>query len=283
MPHFWDSKGIYWIIAIDSRLKYIKDFQNYNIMDSYKIALLIPCTSNNRTWLNIKDSYLYNLTLKTFLLTCNKEHNYIFYIGIDPGDPIFDNKENQEEIKRFSKVFDYVNFEFIYMNGIKKGHLTKMWNILFAQAYKDDCEYFFQCGDDMYFATSGWVNDCTIALKKSNGIGLTGPINNNSRILTQAFVSRRHMEIFGWFFPEEIINWCCDDWYNFVYKPSLFFPLKNHFCDNRGGEPRYDIDNKVDFLTNNAQLKLNNLRQNTMELAKKHQGLVLNKIQELKY
>ena len=54
-------------------------------------------------------------------------------------------------------------------------------------------------------------------LEENNNIGLTGPINNNSSILTQAFVSRRHMLIFGWFFPEEIKNWYCDDWYNIIY------------------------------------------------------------------
>ena len=34
-----------------------------------KIAILIITTSNKRSdWNNIKDSYLYNMTLKTFLL-----------------------------------------------------------------------------------------------------------------------------------------------------------------------------------------------------------------------
>ena len=48
------------------------------------IGLLILATSKNRdTWLNIKDSYLFNMTLKTFLLTMDKEHDYQVYIGID--------------------------------------------------------------------------------------------------------------------------------------------------------------------------------------------------------
>ena len=46
-----------------------------------KIALLILATSKNRDlWSNIKDSYLFNMTLKSFLLTQNKEHNYLFYV-----------------------------------------------------------------------------------------------------------------------------------------------------------------------------------------------------------
>ncbi len=237
-----------------------------------KVGLLIPCTSNKRNWKNIKESYLYNLTLKTFLLTQDKEHEYIFYIGIDKNDVIFDNEQNQNEIKRLNKVFNNVSFEFIVFENIKKGHVTKMWNILFQRAYDNNCDYFYQCGDDILFTSKNWINDCIKTLKNNNDIGLTGPINNNSRILTQAFVSKKHMKIFGWFFPEEIINWCCDDWYNWVYQPDNFFPLKNHFCSNQGGEPRYIINNNTDFLKNNeiAQKNVNELRKNTMNLALKH-------------
>uniref|UniRef100_A0AB39J7N0 Uncharacterized protein n=1 Tax=Florenciella sp. virus SA2 TaxID=3240092 RepID=A0AB39J7N0_9VIRU len=250
-------------------------------MSIHKIGLLIPCTSKNRNWTNIKETYLYNLTLKTFLLTSNKEHNYIFYIGIDKNDHIFDNSNYQQEIIKFTKVFKNVEFKFIYMDEAKKGHLTKMWNILFRRAYDENCEYFFQCGDDMIFATNGWVNDCIEILKKHKGFGLTGPINNNNRILTQAFVSRRHMEIFGWFFPEEIMNWCCDDWYNFVYAPQLLFPLIQHFCDNKGGEPRYNIDGNINFM-NNGRENVTKLREKTMALAQKHRLLIHNKLRNIK-
>ena len=168
------------------------------------------------------------------------------------------------------------------MDNVKKGHLTKMWNILFKRAYDDNCDYFFQCGDDMNFTTNGWVNDCILILKKHQGFGLAGPINNNPRILTQAFVSRRHMEIFGWFFPEEILNWCCDDWYNMVYSPELLFPLKNHFCNNQGGTPRYDIDGHPDFVNDpNKKQIIIELRTKTLALSKQHRLLVFNKIKEL--
>lgn len=237
-----------------------------------KIGLLIPCTSNGRQWKNIKESYLYKLSIKTFLLTANIEHDYKFYIGIDKNDIIFDNKDNQKIIYDLKKIFKNIDYEFIVMNDIKKGHLTKMWNILFQKAYDENFDYFFQCGDDINFKTKGWVNDCIKTLQNNNNIGLTGPINNNSRILTQAFVSRKHMEIFGWFFPEEIINWCCDDWYNWVYQPKHFFPLRNHFCSNEGGKPRYIINDNESFLINQteANKNLTLLRQNTFELANNH-------------
>lgn len=241
-----------------------------------KIALLIPCTSKGRPWVDMKETYLYNLSLKTFLLTMNKEYEYRFYIGIDKNDAVFDNASQQNEIMRFSKVFPNVTFEFISMSGIKKGHLTKMWNVLFERAYEDNFDYFFQCGDDIYFATKGWVKDCILMLRSHDDIGLTGPINNNNRILTQAFVSRKHMEIFGWFFPEQIINWCCDDWYNLVYQPTHFFPLTNHFCSNNGGSPRYDVNNNPQFLEHgNGAENTRKLRQITKSIANEHRKLLV--------
>tara|TARA_A100001015_G_C15007754_1_gene721536 strand:+ start:80 stop:841 length:762 start_codon:yes stop_codon:yes gene_type:complete len=248
-----------------------------------KIAFLIITTSNKRdSWKNIKDSYLYNMTLKTLLLTQDKEYNYKLYIGIDERDRIFDNDENQQEILRFNTAFPNISFEFIKFKNIEKGYVTKMWNILFKKAYDDGYDYFYQCGDDIVFKTKGWVKESIKTLKSKNDIGLTGPINNNNRILTQAFVSKKHMEIFGWYFPEEIKNWCCDDWYNMVYSPNYLYPLHQHFAENNGGQPRYNINNDVNFTGrgNRAVFSSNidKLRQSTQQLANTHKQLIYNYI-----
>jgi hypothetical protein len=227
-----------------------------------KIGLLIPSTSKNRDWNTIEESYLYIYTIKSFLLTYDNDHTYIFYIGIDKNDTIYDNEDNQSKLKRFCSVMKNVNIEFHYMDNIPKGHLTIMWNRLFEKAYNDDCNYFFQCGDDIEFKTKGWINDCINTLINSNEIGLVGPMNNNSRILTQSFVSRKHMELFGYYFPPEIINWFCDDWINDVYRGmNKFYPLNNHICLNLGGEPRYNINNQ--YYTNNDDFreKIENTRK----------------------
>jgi hypothetical protein len=232
-----------------------------------KIGLLIPCTSNKHNWATMKETFLYNMTLKTFLLTQDKEHVYHFYLGIDNDDTLFNNPLEQNFLKNFNTIFKNVYIHFVTFN-IKKGHLTKMWNELFKNAYNDGCDYFYQCGDDINFCTKGWVNDCIKTLQNNNNIGLTGPINNNPQILTQAFVSRKHMEIFGYFFPENIFNWGCDDWYNFVYKPNHFFPLLKHYCSNDGGDPRYIIDNNSRFTADYVK--------NITELRNKTQGQGIN-------
>ena len=211
-----------------------------------KIGCIIPATSKGRDWTKIEESYLYQNTLKSFVLTYDKEHEYVFYIGIDKNDPVYDTNYNKEKLRKFCSVMKNMKIEFIYMDGITKGHLTVMWNRLFEKAYNDGCDYFFQCGDDIEFKTKKWVNDCIATLQKSGDIGLVGPINNNPRILTQSFVSRKHMELFGYYFPPEIINWFCDDWINDVYKGiHKFYPLNAHLCINIGGKPRYDINNNT--------------------------------------
>ena len=85
-----------------------------------KIAMLILATSKHRdSWITIKDSYLFNMTLKSFLLTHDKEHEYIFYIGIDKDDRIFDKKHEQEQILNFNKVFKNIEFVFLTMENIE--------------------------------------------------------------------------------------------------------------------------------------------------------------------
>jgi hypothetical protein len=239
-------------------------------MSSYKISLLIPCTSRGRDeWNTIKDTYLYKLSLNTFLKTLDKEHTYVVYIGYDADDRIFSLESSHNEIRRFSLVFPNVSFVFIRYTDIKKGHLTKMWNVLYKAAYDDQCDYFYQCGDDIVFKTNGWINDSIKKLIDNNNVGISGPVNNNHFILTQAMFSRKHMEIFGWLFPEEILNWCCDDWYNHVYRPNLFYPLAQHFCSNDGGIPRYDINGNPNFGMNGMQNTIA-LRRYAEEFSRQH-------------
>ena len=229
-----------------------------------KVGLLIPSTSHGRSWKSYKESYLFNITLKSFMLTYNKEHNYTFYIGIDRNDPIYDNAITKEELNIYFSDTDNIEHKFIYMDNIKKGHLTKMWNVLFKIAYDANCEYFIQCGDDIEFKTKGWISDTIKRLEMHNNIGVSGPLSNNKLILTQTVVSRKHMEIFGYYFPEEIINWFCDDWINKVYHEIRhFYPLKNHHCINRGGNPRYIINNS----NSKNRLHLNQIQQLYIKLA----------------
>ena len=113
-----------------------------------------------------------------------------------------------------------------------------------------------ECGDDIEFLDKNWVNSSIFVLKLYNNEGVTGPIDigrkhflhsvtNNKNIiekhtiLTQSFVSRNHMESFGFYFPEEIKNWFCDNWITNIYKKqNKCYKISSRII-NRGGKPRY--------------------------------------------
>ena len=243
-----------------------------------KVAILIPTTSKKRdSWKTMKDTYLYK-TIKSFLqsVSTNDANQYTFFLGYDIDDRIFSIEKQQAILNKFQKVFKQITITWISLSGIEKGHLTKMWNRLFRNAFNVGNDSFYQCGDDIDFCTKGWVESTIQMLQIHNNIGISGPINNNNRILTQAMVSRKHMEIFGFFFPESIINWCCDDWYNWVYQPNYFYPIKEHFCANIGGQPRYIINNNRNFNTSDLSLMKNTrlLRESTYALAKEHSKII---------
>ena len=94
-----------------------------------------------------------------------------------------------------------------------------MWNILYTVAYDELCDYFYQCGDDIVFKTDGWINDSIQALVTHNDVGIAGPINNNSLILTQALFSRKHMDRFG---INKYMNLLARNWAQVKYSNQVF-------------------------------------------------------------
>lgn len=222
----------------------------------YSVGILIPSTTNGRNWKTMKDTYLYKYFMKSFLGTYCPNHKYTIYLGIDSKDKVYKIEKERNELFRFLKIMKNVEIKIIHVDEIEKGYVTKMWNKLFKQAYEDGCDYFYQCGDDIEFLTKGWVTTSINALLKHNNNGLTGPIDKkrievggaNSApggdrfIQTQAFVSRKHYEHFGFFFPEEIKNWYCDDWITNLYFPRYFIIMNNSYIINSGGQPRYNPD-----------------------------------------
>jgi hypothetical protein len=199
-----------------------------------KVAILIPSTSSGRGWRFVTQSYLYE-TISSLKKTIDPEHTYTIYLGHDHDDPFYTRPIVRSSFEQLGIPIFFVPL------FVERGHVTKMWNILAKMAYDDTADYFYQCGDDILFDTPGWVNASIHALQQRKNIGVTGPRNKtgNTRILTQTFVHRTHIDIFGHYFPEEIRNWYCDDWLNDIYDPNRL--PSEYTCDNIGGEPRYEI------------------------------------------
>jgi len=236
-----------------------------------KVAFLVPTTSHNRDWKTIEETYLYKYFLQSLPSTLSK-HEYTVYLGVDHDDKLF----NEEKLKELFKKEGLI-LKTIYLSGIEKGHVTEIWNRLFKIAYEEGNEYFYQCGDDIYFNSKynkkqlKWLDICINKLKKNNNIGTTSPVCwPNNKILTQTLVSRKHMEIFGFYFPKEIKNWWCDNWINAVYAPNHLYILKAYIIENRGGNPRKIYNEKkpenFDYLMNLGKKNLKNYLEKNKKL-----------------
>jgi len=222
------------------------------------IGILIPSTTNNRPWTKLEDTTLFSTFFPSFFTTYCSKFKYTIYLVVDDDDLIISRPDVREQITRYVSVMQNTSVKFISSSGIPKGWVTHMWNRAFTSAFDDGCDYFFQSGDDIVFRSNGWVSNSIKELQKRDGVGLTGPLDydrihcgskeslpGGSRFIqTQSFVSRKHMEIFGFYFPEEIKNWFCDDWMTKVYFPKHFYQI-NHFVSNVGGAPRYEVIGEI--------------------------------------
>lgn len=237
------------------------------------IGFLVPSTSNKQEWNKIEDCFLYKYFLKSLYDTLSNKFNYTIYLGIDYDD-VFYSKEIMDEIKKTIEDKNRekklnIKLKEIRIIDIEKGHVTEIWNKLFIEAYRDKMRYFFQCGDDIYFDSKlnkgkkmYWLDRCIEILEKNRGIGIASPICfPNDKILTQTLVSRRHMEIFKFYFPKQIKNWYCDNWINSIYKNHIYV-LKDYIIENRGGKPRYNyIHQPPENLNNLTKLGRKYLKQ----------------------
>lgn len=220
---------------------------------SFNVALLVPCTSRTKDYKCFKDTDLYKYLLKSFLLTYNKEHKYTIYLGIDNDDVFYQERRIQDEITRFLSVM--VNVALIIKSYNKKfrGNPCAIWTDLYYEARQGYNDYFVQVGDDIMFLDKNWVNCGIHKLKENNDIGVVGltdqgrkEFNPQDELFTQTMVSKKHYEIFGWYFPPEIHNWACDNWIGDIYAKHNLKHYLHHRIVNCGGEPRYLIQDKFD-------------------------------------
>jgi hypothetical protein len=183
----------------------------------------------------------------SFLATKSSSITYNIYIGYDDDDIFY-----IENIDKFNSITENL----ICLSECQHAP-AKAWNILAEKAYPTS-DYLFQIGDDVILETAGWTEHFIECLNSNNNIGVVGPCNlvnynqrkNSNRpiVIENAFVSKKHFECFGYFFHPSIKNWYCDDWINGIYKKTnRFYPLTNHFCENLGGIPRYNINNDLFF------------------------------------
>mgnify|MGYP006138223067 CR=1 FL=1 len=223
---------------------YTDDIIKFN--NNNNIAVIIPVTSNKSNYKDYKDTDLFKILFKSFFTTYDLDYNYKFYLGIDSDDIFYQNINNQNDIKRFINIMKKTDIEFISIDKIYKGNVCHIWNALYKKAYDDNYDYFLQIGSDIYFQDKNWINECISVLKDNIGVvGMTDmgrkKYNPNDKLLTQTFVNRKHMDIFGFYYPPEFKNWYIDNWISEIYELYNKKFIIKHRIYNCGGEPRYNI------------------------------------------
>jgi hypothetical protein len=216
------------------------------------IALLVPVTSRGRTLRNVADTDLLRMLIPSVLdtATWTPRLAYRIYVGYDAGDPFYDRVDRRRSLGReFRRLAGRRPADLVLHRSVGTAHAPcAVWNALFRRAYDDGCDFFYQVGDDVELETREWACDFPAALLLNPvcpGLGVTGPLDTNAPdfpVLTQAFVSRVHMSIFGTFYPPAFRNWFSDNWLTDVYAPSHVRRLGTHRARNSGGAERYAID-----------------------------------------
>jgi hypothetical protein len=224
--------------------------------DAMRIALLIPITSRRRKLTAMDECDVLRLFLPSFVETATWEEgvSYDILIGIDDVDPFYGDPGRQRlllEALRAPLANRAVRVAVHTLEGTAHAPCWS-WNELFARAHAAGADYFYQMGDDVRLVTAGWARAFSGALESNPalpGLGVTGPLETVAKtILTQAFVSRVHRDVFGTFYPSTFRNWWSDDWITRVYAPEHLFVREDHLVDNVGGIERYEIDRAAEGL-----------------------------------
>jgi len=228
------------------------------------IAVLIPVKSKPEYKNRFVLSDLYIYFCKSFFKYYNSEHSYTIYLGYQDDDKLYSNEQEQENITRFMNTMRNTKVKMISFNDSYKGNVVAVWNDLFKIS-ADDHDYFIQCGSDILFNDSNFVNEAIKKLKNNQGFGVVGlndlgrlRFNPNDKLLTQSIVTKHHLSIFGFYFPPELKNWGCDDWMTEIYEPHNWVLRLRQGFYNMGGKPRYKIDMNYKKIKDDCLMKYKN-------------------------
>lgn len=222
-----------------------------------KIGVLVAVTSKNAGYKHPRDFFVLTRLIPSLLKTTTFDQGteYKLYVGYDTGDSFFE-KHHGELVHQATALLEakkgVVEFHLEKVENISKSNPCFVWNEMFRRAYDDGCDYFLQTGDDVILGKGGWDRVFIQTLKSHKDIGITGGFSLNSAIITQVFLSRKHMDIFGYLYPKVFKNWYSDDWINQVYMPSHRYWQKDIRIFNtfmtlpqNPDKLRYDIDYKA--------------------------------------
>jgi hypothetical protein len=196
------------------------------------ICFLIPSTTNNRNWNDLKETYLYES-----LLVLNRNYkNLTVFVSFDTTDILY-----KSQLDWIEELLPNLKFHLIRQDDIPPGNVVAHWNRLYQIAYKHNFTYFYFIGDDIQYPDNNWWLPKLIGgLQKTNGIGFSAGDSGNPHLpMTQFLVSRKHYQIFKTGFNKMLTNWWSDNYLNELYPKKYIHYFPDIKLLNAGGTPRY--------------------------------------------
>eukprot|EP00698_Gefionella_okellyi_P012819 TRINITY_DN3479_c0_g1_i2.p2 TRINITY_DN3479_c0_g1~~TRINITY_DN3479_c0_g1_i2.p2 ORF type:complete len:238 (-),score=40.19 TRINITY_DN3479_c0_g1_i2:53-766(-) len=194
----------------------------------------------------VDDLPLFNILLSTLVPSIRNDfrvHHYTFdmFLGIDIGDPIYDNHELMHEVRqRFVETTQEFHMHLFVkkFDSSNRGAPAWFWNGLYDEAVESGCDYSYQLNDDILMLSNDWASEFISKLANNPiypGLGAVGPADEgNHNTMTQSMVHKTHREIFGFYYPRSLKNWYSDDWITHVYDDyQSSFWLKHHKIRNK--------------------------------------------------
>lgn len=200
--------------------------------DKNSRLLVAVCTLSRSTqsWKNFKQSDLYRFFLKSVYETTRESfrtYDIALHVGVNDNDHFFVNRTDEAMLVAAHEFEMNLTF---YKYKITEPDTLPM-NSLMQDAANTGAHYLVRLNDDTEIMTKGWISYAVAKLRSFSppNIGVVGPIckQGNTRILTHDMVHRKHLDIFGSYYPKILKNWYIDDWISTVYGPSRTSKLMN--------------------------------------------------------
>ena len=192
------------------------------IVGGKRIKVGVATCASSRNWehLGFTSMSLTKLMLPSLLKTMEADRfNYVLFVGIDDTDSFWNTPANQERLRSIANEKN-LEVQFHSFPQPKSGHRIPL-NDICQVAYDAGSEYIVRINDDTEFVTPYWSS---LGIKKLRSfgppdVGVVGPTcrQGNLEILTHDMVNRKHLDIFGTYYPPDFRNWYVDDWISLVY------------------------------------------------------------------
>ena len=201
------------------------------------IAIGMGYTSRKASMKNIMAIPFFKSLMPSFCKTASSGYSYRFFLAYDYDD---EHMSNKSFVNNFKQTFMLYTKEKCPRSSEYSIHFIKCshsgrpaWaqNDAMIEAYLAGLDYFYRINDDTVMKNKNWTERFIDTLEHltPSRIGVVGPTHTggNVGILTYDFTHRTHVEIHGFYYPREFLNWYADNWITNCYKPGRSIKLRD--------------------------------------------------------